>query len=165
MNRRIIRPWPRSFDFSNFADAVAKNFETNVALEILRMYGERSLRLLVVHALSFRDLVLFFFFFFFDLRSVNLEPRSKFQRASRPKEEYRRGLDKLSRRGAATNGFSSFGSGFSVQRMGSHCYYFVTVLVLAICSNCLCCLADCMQAHRIQSSWASRFFISVAIDQ
>ena len=34
--------------------------------------------------LSFRDLVLFFFF---DLRSANLEPRFKFQRASRPKEE------------------------------------------------------------------------------
>ena len=28
----------------------------------------------------------------------------------------------------------------------------------------LCCLADCMPAHRIQSSWASRFFISVAIN-
>ena len=52
----------------------------------------------------------FFFLFFFDLRLANLEPRFKFQRASRPKEEDRRGLDKLSRRGAATNGFSSFGS-------------------------------------------------------
>ena len=52
----------------------------------------------------------FFFLFFFDLRLVNLEPRFKFQRALRPKEEDRRGLDKLSRRGAATNGFSSFGS-------------------------------------------------------
>ena len=83
-------------------------FETNVALEILCMYGERSLRSLIVHVLSFRDLV-FFFSFFFYLRLVNLEPRFKFQRALRPKEEDRRGLDKLSRRGAATNGFSSFG--------------------------------------------------------
>ena len=59
--------------------------------------------------ISFRDLD-FFFSFFFGLRLVSLEPRFKFQRALRPKEEDRRGLDKLSRRGAATNGFSFFGS-------------------------------------------------------
>ena len=81
-------------------------------------------------ALSFRDLDFFFSFFFFDLRLVSLEPRFKFQRALRPKEEDRRGLDKLSRRGAATNGFSFFGSVFWIQSMGSHCYYFVIVLVL-----------------------------------
>ena len=61
---------------------------------------------------------------------MSLEPRFKFQRALRPKEEDRRGLDKLSRRGAATNGFSFFGSVFWIQSMGSHCYYFVIVLVL-----------------------------------
>ena len=104
-------------------------------------------------ALSFRDLVPFFFLFFFDLRLVNLEPRFKFQRALRPKEEDRRGLDKLSRRGAATNGFSSFGSVFWVQRMGSHCYYFVIVLVLVICSNCCCIVWPfCMPAHHQGSS-------------
>ena len=108
---------------------------------------------------------LFFFFFFFDLRLVSLEPRFKFQRALRPKEEDRRGLDKLSRRGAAPNGFSSFGSVFWVQRMGSHCYYFVIVLVLVIRSICCCIVWPiCMLAHRSSSSsWANRVFcISVA---
>ena len=116
-------------------------------------------------ALSFRDLVPFFFLFFFDLRLVNLEPRFKFQRALRPKEEDRRGLDKLSRRGAATNGSSSFGSVFWVQRMGSHCYYFVIVLVL-VYVVIVCCVVwpiACRPIIQIQSSWASRFFISVAM--
>ena len=118
-------------------------------------------------ALSFRDLVPFFFLFFFDLRLVNLEPRFKFQRALRPKEEDRRGLDKLSRRGAATNGSSSFGSVFWVQRMGSHCYYFVIVLVLVICSNCCCTVWPiCMPAHHSDPVIMGNaiFFISVAND-
>ena len=93
----------------------------------------------------------FFSFFFLDLRLVNLEPRYKFQRALRPKEEDRRGLDKLSRRGAAPNGFSSFGSVSWVQRMGSHCYYFVTVLVLVIRSICCIVWPICMLAHRSSS--------------
>ena len=59
---------------------------------------------------------------------TNLEPRFKFQRVSRPKE-VRQTVTKR----AATNGFSSFGSIFWLQRMGNHCYYFVTVLVLVIC--------------------------------
>ena len=106
------RFWLCSSIFRISAVAVAKVFETNVELEILHAYDGRSLRSLInSRALSFRDLDFFFsFFFFFDLRLVNLEPRYKFQRALRPKEEDRRGLDKLSRRGAATNGFSFFGS-------------------------------------------------------
>ena len=103
-------------------------FETNVALEILRVYDRRSLRSLVVHAHSASATQPFFFLFFFDLRSVNLEPRFKFQRALRPKEEDRRGLDKLSRRGAATNGSSSFGSVF-----GSTGWE-VIVTILSLCS-------------------------------
>ena len=78
-------PWSRARD----------KFETNVALEILHVY-DRQLIVGRVCALSFRDLAFFFFFFFFDLRLVSLEPRFKFQRASRPKEEDRRGPDKLS---------------------------------------------------------------------
>ena len=70
-------------------------FETNVALEILRVY-DRQLIVGRLCALSFRDLAFFFSFFFFDVRLVSLEPRFKFQRASRPKEEDRRGPDKLS---------------------------------------------------------------------
>ena len=82
------------------------------ALEILRMRGQWSAMTIGRScALSSHDLVYFFYFFFFS-RSGNLEPRYKFQRASRPKEEDRRGLDKLSRRGAATNGFPFFGSVF-----------------------------------------------------
>ena len=109
----------------------------------------------------------FFSLFFFGLRLVNLEPRYKFQRALRPKEEDRRGLDKLSRRGAAPNGFSSFGSVFWVQRMGSHCYYFVIVLVLVICSNCCCTVWPiCMPAHHSDPVIMGNaiFFISVAND-
>ena len=107
---------------------------------------------------------LFFFYFFFCLRLANLEPRFKFQRALRPKEEDRRGLDKLSRRGAATNGFSFFGFFLGPKNGKSlllfcHCARFSNTQYLL-----LCCLADCMPAHRIQSSWASRFFISVAIN-
>ena len=51
----------RFFEFRGRGREV--DFETNVALEILRMREQRSLRSLVVHALSFRDLVLFFSFF------------------------------------------------------------------------------------------------------
>ena len=86
-------------------------FETNVALEIVHVNEQQSLMIVGRPcALSFRELDFFFPFFFRFSRLVNLEPRSKFQRASRPKEEDRRGLDKLSRRGAATNDFPSFGS-------------------------------------------------------
>ena len=96
-------------DFSNFAVAVGICFRNErCARDSARV---RTIIIAIVgrpRAISFRDLV-FFFSFFFYLRLVNLEPRFKFQRASRPKEEDRRGLDKLSRRGAATNGFSSFG--------------------------------------------------------
>ena len=84
---------------------------------------------------------LFFFFFFFDLRLVSLEPRFKFQRALRPKEEDRRGPDKLSRRGLQRMA-SHLLDLFWVQRMGSHCYYFVIVLVLAYVVIVVCCLAD-----------------------
>ena len=115
-------------------------------------------------AFSFRDLVYFFYFFYFCWRLANLEPSFKFQRASRPKEEDRRGLDKLSRRGAATNGFSSFGFVLGPKN-GKSLLLFCYCARLVIRSNCLLyCPADCMQAHRIQSSWASRFLISVAID-
>ena len=89
-------PWSRS-----------RNFETNVVLEILCIFGERSLRCLIVHALSFRDLVLLFFFFFFDLRLVNFEIRFKFQRKFRRRKakEVRQTVTKRT----ATNGFSFFG--------------------------------------------------------
>ena len=121
-------------------------FETNVALEILCMYGEWSLRSLVVHALSFRDLVLFFFLFFFGLRLVNLEPRFKFQRALRPKEEDRRGPTNCHEEGC-NEWLLIFWIFFWIQRMGSHCYYFVIVLVLVICSNCCAVWPICMPAH------------------
>ena len=114
-------------------------------------------------ALSFRDLA-FFFLFFFDLRSVNLEPRFKFQRALRPKEEDRRGLDKLSRRGAAPNGFSSFGSVLG-PKDGKSLLLFCHCARFSIRSNC-CVLSGrfaCRPIIQNQSSWASRFFISVAM--
>ena len=107
---------------------------------------------------------LFFFLFFFDLRSVNLEPRLKFQRALRPKEEDRRGLDKLSRRRAATNGSSSFGSVSGPKNGKSlllfcHCARLVYVVIVVLFGR-----FACRPIIQIQSSWASRFFISVAID-
>ena len=103
---------------------------------------------------------LFFFFFFFDLRLVSLEPRFKFQRALRPKEEDRRGLDKLSRRGAATNGFSFFGSCLDPKN-GKSLLLFCHCARLVICSICYCVVWPfaCRPIIQIQSSWASRFLL------
>ena len=88
--------------------------ETNVELEILAHVRTTIENLLIVGrpcALQLPRISLFFLaFFLLYVRIGNLEPSFKFQRASRPKEEDRRGLDKLSRRGAAANGFSFFGS-------------------------------------------------------
>ena len=111
MENNTIRLWLCSSIFRISAVAIAKQISKNerCARDSARV---RSMIFKIVDrpcALSFRDLA-FFFLFFFDLRLGNLEPRLKFQRASRPKEEDRRGLDKLSRRGAATNGLSFFGS-------------------------------------------------------
>ena len=104
----------------------------------------------------------FFFLFFFDLRLVNFEPRFKFQRALRPKEEDRRGLDKLSRRGAATNGFSSFGSCLDPKNGKSllllcHCARFSNTQYMLLYR-----LANLHAGPSfIQSSWANRDFALV----
>ena len=90
------------------------------ALEILRMCGQWSVMAIGRPcALSFRDLY---------ANVGNLEPSCKFQRALRPKEEDRRGLDKLSRRGAATNGFSFFGPCLGPQNGKS-------LLLLCLCAR------------------------------
>ena len=146
-------------DFSNFAVAVAKWAKRTCARDSAHVRTMVSNDYWSSMCTQLSRFSLFFFFFFF-LRLGNLEPRLKFQRALRPKEEDRRGLDKLSRRGAATNGFSSFGSVFWVQRMGSHCYYFVIVLVLVyvVIVVVLSGRFACRPIIQIQSSWASRFF-------
>ena len=85
-----------------------------------------------------------FSFFFFYMRIGNLEPSCKFQRALRPKEEDRRGLDKLSRRGAATNGFSFFGSFIDAKNGKSLlllCHYarfrvYVVIVVVIVIGRC-----------------------------
>ena len=156
-----------ALDFSNFAVAVVICFRNercardsvHVRRMIIAIVGRPC-------ALSFRDLVPFFFLFFFDLRLVNLEPRFKFQRALRPKEEDRRGLDKLSRRGAATNDFSSFGSCLGPKN-GKSLLLLCHCARLVIRSICCIVLANLHAGPSfIQSSWANRgqICISVAID-
>ena len=143
------------------------NFETNVELEILHAYDGRSLRSLInSRALSFRDLDFFFsFFFFFDLRLVNLEPRYKFQRALSSKKEDEEARQTVTKR-AATNGFSFFGSCLD-PKDGKSLLLFCHCARFSIRSNC-CVLSGRFACRpiiiQIQSSWASRFFISVAID-
>ena len=137
------------------------------ALEILRMCGQWSVMTIGRPcALSFRDLVYFFSFFF--LRLGNLEPRFKFQRASRPKEEDRRGLDKLSRRGAAANGFSFFGSclgpknGKSLLLLCHYARFRVSSSNSSSSSSSSSSIyGRCEFRPNVQSSWAngqSRFF-------
>ena len=105
--------------------------ETNVELEILPMCGQWSVMAIGRScALSFRDLVYFFFFFFY-MRIGNLEPSCKFQRASRPKKEDRRGPTNCREEGC-NEWLLIFWIFFWVQRMGSHCYYYVIVLVSVV---------------------------------
>ena len=103
----------------------------------------------------------FFFFslFFFGLRLVNLEPRYKFQRALRPKEEDRRGPTNCHEEGC--NEWLLIFCIFLGPKNGKSLLLFCHCARFSICSNCCCAVWPiCMPAHHPnpKSSWASRFF-------
>lgn len=72
---------------------------------------------------------LFFYFFSFAISESRAYLNFSWHRVRRRKTEETR--QTVTQR-AATNVFSFFGSLVRIQKMGSHCYYFITVLVLVI---------------------------------
>ena len=88
----------------------------------------------------------FFSFFFFGLRLVNLEPRYKFQRALRPKEEDRRGPTNCHEEGC--NEWLLIFCIFLGPKNGKSLLLFCHCARFSICSNCCCAVWPiCMPAH------------------
>ena len=103
------------------------NFETNAEFEILHMYGHDHCDrwLSMCTQLSRCSSFFFIFFFFCAIRKFRIISFSKHCARRKKTEESRQTVAKR----AATNSFSFFGFFFGVQRMGSHCYYYITVLL------------------------------------
>ena len=92
----------------------------------------RSLRSLVIFVHSTFANLFFFIFFLFFVRLGNLEASCKFQRALHSKKEDRSD-PKICCEESYNEWLPIFWIFFRIQRMGSHCYYYLTVLSTNCC--------------------------------
>ena len=109
----------------------------------------RSLQSLVIFVHSTFASLFFFIFFLFFVRLGYLEASCKFQRALHSKKEDRSG-PKIYCEESYNEWLPIFWIFFGVQRMGSHCYYYITVLVSVVIVVMLI-----GYLHADPSSWSS----------